>query len=127
MDCPSAVRLVDVLSFLTATSYQHTLRYLAVLETRHYASSTLMAVAGALKCLLRHRPETRRVVLAANLTQTTAHDITHFVSAAQHAGSRWSAAASASGVRPLGLCAKRAQRPSLTPVLIRWVACKPLR
>jgi site-specific recombinase XerD len=86
MDCPSAVRWVDVLSFLTATSHQHTLRYLVVLETRHYASSTLMAVAGALKCLIRHLPETRQAVLVADLTQTTAHDITHFVSAAQHAG-----------------------------------------
>jgi hypothetical protein len=46
MDCPSSVRFVDALSFLTATSHQRALRYLAVLETRHDASSTLMAVAG---------------------------------------------------------------------------------
>jgi site-specific recombinase XerD len=86
MDCPSAVRFVDVLSFLTATSHQHALRYLAVLETRHYAPSTLMAVAGALKCLTRHLPAPRQVVLSADRTQTTARDITHFVSAAQYAG-----------------------------------------
>jgi site-specific recombinase XerD len=86
MDCPSAVRFVGVLSFLTATSHQHTLRYLAVLEARHYAPSTLMAVAGALKCLIRHLPETRQAILITDLTQTTAQDITHFVSAAQHTG-----------------------------------------
>jgi hypothetical protein len=45
-----------------------------------------MAVAGALKCLMRHLPETRRAVLMADLTQTTAQDMTHFVGAGQHAG-----------------------------------------
>jgi integrase/recombinase XerD len=86
MDCPSSVQFVDVLSFLTSTSQQHTLRYLAGLEARNYAGSTLKAVAGALKCLARHLPEARRAVLVADLTQTTAQDITHFVSAAQQAG-----------------------------------------
>jgi site-specific recombinase XerD len=86
MDGPTADRWRDGLSFLTATNHQYALRYLALLETRRYARSTLQAVLGTLKCLLRHLPETRRTLLQADLSQTTAADITQFISLAQQAG-----------------------------------------
>jgi site-specific recombinase XerD len=62
------------------------LRYLSLLEARNYASSTLLVVAGALKSLTRHLPDTRRAALIADLTQTTSQDISDFVCAAQKAG-----------------------------------------
>jgi site-specific recombinase XerD len=86
MDCPISVRFANALSFLTATNQQHVLRYLAVLESRNYARSTLMAVAGTLKCLTRHLPDTRQAALVADLTQTTSQDISAFVCTAQQAG-----------------------------------------
>lgn len=87
MDCSASVRLVRVLSFLTSpVNQQHVLRYLTMLEARHYAASTVLAVAHSLKCLTTHLPTARQVVLLADLTQTTAQDISAFVSAAQQAG-----------------------------------------
>jgi integrase/recombinase XerD len=86
MDCPSSVRLANALSFLATTNQQHVLRYLALLEARNYASSTLLVVAGALKSLTRHLPDTRQAALIADLTQTTSQDISDFVCVAQKAG-----------------------------------------
>lgn len=86
MDCPSSVRFAHALSFLTATNQQHVLRYLALLEPRNYARSTLKAVAGALRCLIRLLPDARQAALVADLTQTTSQDISDFVCAAQQAG-----------------------------------------
>lgn len=86
MDCSSSARFASVLSFLTSASQQHALRYLAVLEARNYARSTLQSVVGAFKCLTRHLPETRQAALTADLAQTTSQDISYFVSAAQKAG-----------------------------------------
>jgi type VI protein secretion system component VasF len=85
MDCPSSVRLANALSFLAATNQQHVLRYLALLEARNNASSTLLVVAGALKSLTRYLPDTRQAALIADITQTTSQDISDFVCAAQKA------------------------------------------
>lgn len=87
MDCPASDRLVRVLSFLTSpVNQQHVLRYLITLEARHYAASTVLAVAHSIKCLTAHLPTARQSVLLADLTQTTAQDISAFVSGAQQVG-----------------------------------------
>lgn len=86
MDCPSSVRFANALSFLTTANQQYVLRYLALLEARNYARSTLMAVADALKSLARHLPDARQAAFVADLTQTTSQDISDFVCAAQKAG-----------------------------------------
>jgi site-specific recombinase XerD len=86
MDGPRSVRCVDVLAFLTCSSQPDALRDLTMLEARHDAGSTRLAVAGALKCLTRHVPGARQAGLVADLTPTTSPAITHVVSAAQNAG-----------------------------------------
>lgn len=86
MDCPISVRFTTALSFLSTINQQHVLRYLAVLESRNYARSTLLAVTGTLKCLTRHLPDAQQAALIADLTQTTSQDISAFVCAAQQAG-----------------------------------------
>jgi len=86
MDCPSSVRFVDSLSFLTATSQQQAIRYLAALEARNYAEGTLSSIVSALKSLTSLVSKSRRAALVDNLTHTTAQDITDFTSAAQKAG-----------------------------------------
>jgi site-specific recombinase XerD len=87
MDCPASDRLVRVLSFLTSpVNQQHVLRYLMTLEARNYAASTVLAVVHSIKCLTTHLPTARQSVLLADLTQTTAQDISAFVSGAQQAG-----------------------------------------
>lgn len=86
MNCPSSSRFQAVLSFLTSSSQQYALRYLAALEARQYAEGTLSGVVYALKSLITHLPDMRKAVLAAELAQTTSQDISDFVSAAQQAG-----------------------------------------
>ena len=86
MDSPNSARFVTALSFLTSSCQQQVLRYLATLEARNYASSTLLAVVGALKLLTGRLPHPRQAALVADLTQTTSQDITDFITAAQQAG-----------------------------------------
>jgi site-specific recombinase XerD len=86
MDCAFSSRFESALSFLTSAGKQQALRYLAAIEARNYAASTLLAVAGALKSLTRHLPDSRQAALVADLTQTTSQDITDFVAAARQAG-----------------------------------------
>jgi site-specific recombinase XerD len=86
MDCSTSVRFSTALSFLTATSQQHALRYLAVLESRNYATATLSAFVGALRCLLRYVPDARKAVLVDDLAQTNPQDISAYVSGARQAG-----------------------------------------
>jgi integrase/recombinase XerD len=86
MDCPSSVRFANALSFLTAVSQQHVLRYLALLESRNYSQGTLSAILCALKSFTQHLPDARKAVLVDDLAQSTPQDISAFVSAAQGAG-----------------------------------------
>jgi site-specific recombinase XerD len=86
MDCPSSGRFAHALSFLTISNQQHVLRYLALLESRNYARSTIRAVAGAIKCLIRFLLDARQAALVADLTQITSQDISDFVCAALKAG-----------------------------------------
>ena len=57
--------------------------YLARLAARQYADTTLSAVVTTLNALIRHLPGRRRVVLTDDITQTTAQDISAFITAAQ--------------------------------------------
>ena len=85
MDCPSSAPFVRRLSFLTSISLQLTLRYLAAIEARNYARSSLHSVVDALKSLMRHVSDSRKAALAADITQTTSQDISDFVPAALQA------------------------------------------
>jgi site-specific recombinase XerD len=65
---------------------QHILHYLAGLAARQYADTTLSAVVTALNALIRHLSEHRKAVLTDDITQTTAQDISAFITAAQSSG-----------------------------------------
>src|SRR4030095_14961815 len=62
------------------------LRYLAGLAARQYADTTLSAVVTTLNALIHHLPERRHVVLTDAITQTTAQDISVFITAALSSG-----------------------------------------
>jgi site-specific recombinase XerD len=86
MDCPMTAKYQPVLACFSAPNQQRILQYLAYLAARQYTGPTLTAVVRALPAFLRLLPRKRQVVLTADLTQTTAHDISAFITAAQAAG-----------------------------------------
>ena len=74
------------LTCFSAPNQHRILQYLAHLAARQYTGLTLNAVVRVLPALLRQLPKKRHVVLTEDLTQTTAHDISAFITAAQVAG-----------------------------------------
>jgi len=86
MDYPVSAQYQPVLSCFSAQNQQRILRYLAVLAARHYADTTLSAVVTTLNALIRHLPGRRKVMLTDDITQTTAQDISAFITAAQSSG-----------------------------------------
>ena len=86
MDCPIAAKYQPALACFSAQNQHHILQYLAHLAARQYTGLTLNAVVRALPALLRQLPRKRQVILTADLTQTTAHDISAFITAAQASG-----------------------------------------
>ena len=86
MDCTVSLRVEAIVSFLTSASRQQALRYLATLEARNYAASTVLAVARTLKSLTDGVPDSRKAALIADFTLTTSQDITDFVTTARKAG-----------------------------------------
>jgi hypothetical protein len=74
------------------------LQYLDLLTTRRYAPATLIAIVKTLAGLLRALPPERQGILAEDITQTTAHDISAFLRTGLTAGlAPWGVATFASG------------------------------
>ena len=86
MDCPIAAKYQPALTCFSAPNQHRILQYLAHLAARQYTGLTLNAVVATLPALLRQLPGQRQVVLTADLTQTTAQDISAFITAAQASG-----------------------------------------
>lgn len=86
MDCSVSAQYQPALSSLSVHNQQCILRYLAGLAARQYADTTLSAVVTTLNALVRHLSGHRQVVLTDDITQTTAQDISAFITAAQSAG-----------------------------------------
>ena len=86
MDCPMTAKYQPALACFSAPNQHRILQYLAHLAARQYTSLTLNAVVRALPAFRRQLPKQRQVVLTADLTQTTAQDISAFITAAQAAG-----------------------------------------
>src|SRR5882724_11735830 len=86
MDCPIADKYQPALACFSAPNQHRILQYLAHLAARQYTGLTLNAVVTTLPALLRQLPGKRQVVLTADLTQTTAQDISAFITAAQASG-----------------------------------------
>src|SRR5712691_11094204 len=86
MDCPVSAQYQPALACFSRQNQHLILRYLAGLAARHYADTTLSAVVTTLNALIRHLPGRRNVVLTDDITQTTAQDISMFITAAQSSG-----------------------------------------
>jgi integrase/recombinase XerD len=86
MDCPIAAKYQPALASFSVQNQHRILQYLAYLAARQYTGLTLNAVVRVLPTLLRPLPRKRQVVLTEDLTQTTAQDISAFITAAQAAG-----------------------------------------
>jgi len=86
MDCPLATKYQPRLACFSVPNQHRILQYLAHLAARQYTGLTLNAVVTTLPALLRQLPGKRQVVLTADLTQTTAQDISAFITAAQASG-----------------------------------------
>jgi len=74
------------LACFSAQNQHHILQYLALLATRHAAAPTLAAVVTTLTALPRQLTGARPRALTKDLTQTTAQDISAFITAAQASG-----------------------------------------
>jgi site-specific recombinase XerD len=86
MDCPTTTTYQPALMCFSAPNQHRILQYLAHLAARQYTGLTRTAVVRVLSAFLRQLPKKRQVVLTADLTQTTAQDISAFITAAQAAG-----------------------------------------
>ena len=86
MDCPVFAQYQPTLSRFSGPNQHRILRYLAGLAARQYADTTLSAVVTTLNALIHHLPGRRNVVLTDDITQTTAQDISVFITAAQSSG-----------------------------------------
>jgi site-specific recombinase XerD len=86
MDCSHTSPYQPALAVLSQPSQCWILQYLDLLATRRYAPATLTAIVKTLAGLLRYLPQERQGRLAADITQTTAQDISAFLSAGLAAG-----------------------------------------
>lgn len=86
MDCPLAAKYQPALACFSAQNQHRILHYLALLATRHSAATTLVAVVTTLTALHRQLTGARHRALTEDLTQTTAQDISAFITAAQASG-----------------------------------------
>ncbi len=86
MDCPITTKYQPALACFSAQNQHRILQYLAILAARQYTGATLNAVVTTLNALLRQLTGKRKGVLTEDLTQTTAQDISAFITAAQTSG-----------------------------------------
>ena len=83
MDCPLAPKYQSRLACFSVPNQHRIHQYLLFLAAQQRADTTLAAVVTTLTTLCRQVPGKRSVVLTADLTQTTAQDISAFISTAQ--------------------------------------------
>ena len=86
MDCSLPSLYQPTLAAFSTLSQHWMLQYLDLLATRRYAPATLTAIVRTLAGLLRALPLERQARLAADITQTTAQDISAFLSTGLVAG-----------------------------------------
>jgi site-specific recombinase XerD len=86
MDCPSTQPYHAALAAFSSLNQQRLLPYLTQLAAQRYAPATLQAIPRTLTGFLRALPPERHAIVAADLTQTTSHDITVFITVGQTAG-----------------------------------------
>jgi integrase len=86
MDCPSTQPYHTALAAFSPLNQQHLLPYLTQLAAQRYAPATLQAIPRTLTGFLHALPPERHAIVAADLTQTTSHDITVFITVGQTAG-----------------------------------------
>jgi site-specific recombinase XerD len=86
MDCPSTQPYHAALVAFSPLNQQRLLPYLTQLAAQRYAPATLRAIPHTLTGFLRALPPDRAAVVVADLTPTTPHDITAFITAGQRAG-----------------------------------------
>ena len=86
MDCSLPSLYQPTLAAFSTLSQHWMLQYLDLLATRRYAPATLTAIVRTLAGLLRALPLERQARLAADITQTTAQDISAFLSTGLAAG-----------------------------------------
>jgi site-specific recombinase XerD len=86
MDCPITQQYQAALAAFSPLNQHRILAYLAQLAAQRYAPATLRAIPHTLTGFLRALPPDRSAVVAADLTQTTPHDITGFITGGQTAG-----------------------------------------
>jgi integrase/recombinase XerD len=86
MDCPTTAKYQPALACFSAQNQHRILQYLALLANRHSAVPTLAAVVTTLTALRRQLPGARHMALTEDLAQTTAQDISAFITAAQASG-----------------------------------------
>src|SRR5262249_23914902 len=86
MECPISAPYQPALSCFSVQNQHLILRYRAGLAARQYADTTRSAVVTTLNALIRHLPGYRQGVLTDDITQTTAEDISAFITAAQSSG-----------------------------------------
>jgi site-specific recombinase XerD len=86
MDCSPTSPYQPMLAAFSAPSQHWMLQYLDLLASRRYAPATLTAIVRTLAGLLRALPSERQARLAADITQTTAQDISAFLSTGLAAG-----------------------------------------
>ena len=86
MDCPITAKYQPALACFSAPNQHRILQYLAHLAARQYTGLTLNAIVTTLLALRRQLPRKRQVALTTDLTQTTAQDISAFITAAQASG-----------------------------------------
>jgi site-specific recombinase XerD len=86
MDCSATSPYQPALAAFSEPSQCWILQYLDLLATRRYAPATLTAIVKTLAGLLRYLPQERQGMLAEDITQATAQDISAFLSAGLTAG-----------------------------------------
>jgi site-specific recombinase XerD len=86
MDCPITAKYQARLARFSVPNQHRILQYLAFLTAQQCADTTLVAVVTTLTMLGRQLTGECPVVLTADLTQTTAQDISAFITAALTAG-----------------------------------------
>ncbi len=86
MDCPITAKYQARLTCFSRPNQHRILQYLACLAAQQCADTTLVAVVTTLTTLSHQLTGEGHEVLTADLTQTTAHDISAFITAAQASG-----------------------------------------
>ena len=86
MDCATTSPYQPMLVAFSEPNHRWILQYLDLLATRRYAPATLTAIVKTLAGLLRSLPQERQGILAEDITQTTAQDISTFLSTGLTAG-----------------------------------------